>query len=53
MSFGGQGAGGADLGRLLAQQRDPQGQLALALQGDGLVVDPPDQGHVAVQALDV
>ena len=30
-------------------QRGPEAQLALALQGDGLLVDRADHGHVEVQ----
>ena len=45
-----QRAAGADLGGLLAEQRGPQAQLALALQGGGLGVEAPGQHHVAVQA---
>ena len=41
--------GGAHLGGLLAQQRGPQGQLALTLQVRGLDVEAPDHGHLAVQ----
>src|SRR6185312_8136769 len=44
-----QGAARADLGRFLAQQRGPDAQLALALQGDRLEVDPADQDQVPVQ----
>ena len=50
---GGQRTGGADLGGLLAQQRGPQAELALALQGDGLGIDPAHQDHVAVHSRDV
>jgi hypothetical protein len=44
-----QRAGGADLRGLLAQQRRPQAELALPLQGRGLDVDPPADHHVLVQ----
>jgi hypothetical protein len=37
---------------LLAQQRGPQAQLALALQGEALRIHPPHQDQVAVEALD-
>ena len=40
---------GADLGGLLAQQRGPQAQLALALQRGRLGVEAAGQHHVAVQ----
>ena len=40
---------GADLGGLLAEQAGPDAQLALALQGGGLGVEPADQHQVAVQ----
>ena len=49
MSRGCSARPGADLGRLLAQQRGPDAQLALALQGDRLDVDPADQDQVPVQ----
>src|SRR5690606_6063033 len=39
-----------DLGGLLAQQGDPDAELALALQGVALPVEPADQHHVPVQA---
>ena len=45
-----QGPAGADLGGLLAEQRGPQAQLALALQGGGLGVEAAGQHHVPVQA---
>jgi hypothetical protein len=38
---------------LLSEQGRPQAELALALQGDRLGVDPADQHHVAVHTLDV
>lgn len=44
------GAPGADLGGLLTEQRGPQAQLALALQGGGLGVETAGQHHVPVQA---
>src|SRR5207247_7723826 len=44
-----QGEGPADLGRLLADERRIDGQLALPLQGGGLQVRPPRQRHQAVQ----
>ncbi len=40
---------GTDLGRLLAEQGRPDAELALALQGDGLGVDTPDEHEVAVE----
>ncbi len=40
---------GADLRGLLAQQRGPQAQLALALQRGGLTVETAGHHHVAVQ----
>ena len=46
---GPQRPGGAHLGGLLAQQRRPQGQLALALERHGLGVEPPHHGHVGVE----
>ena len=42
---------GADLRGLLAEQRHPDAELALALQRVGLPVDPADQHHVAVERL--
>ena len=45
-----QGAAGADLRGLLAQQRHPDAQLALPLQRVPLTVEPADQHHVPVQA---
>ena len=48
-----QRAAGADLGRLLAEQRGPDAQLALALQGGRLDVDPADQDQVAVEAAEL
>ncbi len=51
--LGGQRAGRADLRGLLADQRCPQGEFALALQRDSLGIDAPDEGHVSVHALDV
>ena len=41
----------ADLRRLLAEQGRPEAQLALALQGDGLGVQPADEHQIAVEAL--
>ena len=46
---GGHRAAGADLGGLLAQQRGPDAQLALALQGGRLDVPAADQREVAVE----
>jgi hypothetical protein len=46
-----QGSAGADLRGLLAQQRHPDAQLALPLQGVALAVEAADQHHVAVQRL--
>src|SRR4051812_44566720 len=46
---GGERAAGTDLGRLLAQQRGPDAELALALQRGGLDVPPADQRQVAVE----
>ena len=43
-------AAGADLGGLLAEQLGPDAELAVALEGRGLDVDPPGQHHVAVEA---
>ena len=43
----------ADLRGLLAEQRGPDAELALALQGDRLEVDPADQHQVPVQRLDL
>ncbi len=47
------GPAGADLGGLLAEQRGPQAQLALALEGGGLGVEAAGQHHVPVQAAQV
>ena len=44
-----EGAGRADLGGFLAQQRRPEGEFTLALQGGGLGVDPADDHHVFVE----
>ena len=44
-----QGAGRADLGGFLAQQRRPEGQFALPLEGGGLGIDPADDHHVLVE----
>ncbi len=41
---------GTDLRRFLAGERDPQGQLALALQRGCLHVEAADFGHVGVKA---
>ena len=46
---GTQGAGRADLGGLLPEQRGPQRQLALALQRHGLGIDAAHHRHVAVE----
>ena len=46
-----QRAAGADLRGLLPEQRDPDAELALALQRVGLPVEPADQHHVPVEAL--
>ena len=40
---------GTDLGGLLAEQADPDAQLALALQGGGLGVEAADEDQVAVE----
>ena len=48
-----QGAAGADLRGLLAEQLGPDAELAVALQGGGLGVDAPGQHHVAVEAADL
>ncbi len=45
-----QGAAGADLGGLLAEQLGPDAELAVALERSGLGVDPPGEDHVAVEA---
>ena len=42
-------AAGADLRGLLAQQRGPDAQLALALQRGRLDVPPADEREVAVE----
>ena len=44
---------GPDLGGFLPEQRGPDAELALALQGDRLGVDPADEHEVPVQAPDV
>jgi len=49
---GAERAAGSDLGGLLAKQRGPDAQLALALQGDRLGIDSPDQHQIAVHAAD-
>lgn len=48
-----QGTAGADLGGLLAEQRGPQAQLALALEGGRLAVEAAGQDHVAVEPAQV
>jgi hypothetical protein len=50
---GAQGAAGANLCALLAQQRSPQPEFALPLQGDCLGVDAADEHQVAVERLDL
>ena len=47
------GPAGPDLGGLLAEQRRPQAQLALALQGGGLGVEAAGEHHVAVEAAEL
>ena len=47
-----QGAAGADLRGLLAEQGSPQAELPLTLQGGRLGVDPANHDHVPVEALD-
>ena len=49
--LGGERAPGPDLRGFLAQQRHPDAQLALALQGVGLAVEAAHEHHVAVEAL--
>ena len=44
-----QGPGRTDLGGLLPEERGPQRELALTLQGHGLGVDAADDSHVAVE----
>ena len=44
--------GGTRPGRFLTQRRWPQAQLAMALQGESLGVDAPDQHHLAVELRD-
>ncbi len=44
------GPAGADLRGFLAGQRNPQRQLALALERRGLLVEAPDRGHVGIEA---
>ena len=46
-------AAGADLRGLLAEQRRPDPELALALERDRLEVDPADDDQVPVQGLDL
>ena len=48
-----QGPARAHLRCLLAQQRGPDAQLALALERDGLEVDPADDDQVPVEGLDL
>jgi hypothetical protein len=48
-----EGAAGADLGGLLAEQLGPDAELAVALEGGGLGVDPPGEHHVAVEAAEL
>jgi len=43
-------ATGTDLRGLLAEQRHPDAELALALQGIALAIEPAHQHHVPVQA---
>ncbi len=47
------GAGGADLGGLLAEARRPEGELALPLQVGRLAVERAHHDHVAVEALEL
>ena len=47
--LGTQRAAGADLCGLLPEQLGPDAELAVALEGRGLGVDPPGQDHVAVE----
>ena len=51
--LGAQGATGADLRGLLAEQAGPQAELALALEGGGLGVDAADEDEVAVEPAQV
>ena len=51
MSCGSHRPAGADLRRLLAEQRHPDAELALPLQGVALPVEPAHQHHVPVEAL--
>ena len=53
MSSGLSARAGPDLGGFLPEQRGPDAELALALQGDRLGVDPADQHQVPVQVPDV
>ncbi len=46
---GTQGPGRPDLGGLLPEERGPQRELALPLQGHGLGIDAADHHHVAVE----
>ncbi|SKV99563.1 Uncharacterised protein [Mycobacteroides abscessus subsp. abscessus] len=45
-----QRASGTDLRGLLPEQRGPEREFALTLQGRGLVVDAADHHHVLVQS---
>ena len=46
---GTQGPGRPDLGGLLPEERGPQRELALPLQGHGLGIDAADHHHVAIE----
>ena len=46
---GTQGPGRPDLGGLLPEERGPQRELALSLQGHGLGIDAADHHHVAIE----
>ena len=46
---GAQRAGRADLRGLLAEQRRPEAELALALEGHRLGIDAADDRHVAIE----
>src|SRR6266849_5954191 len=47
-----EGPARANLGGLLAEQRGPDPELALALQGDRLEVDPANENEIPVQGPD-
>src|SRR5699024_12323896 len=48
----GGGVSGAHLGGFLPEARGPQAELAVALQGRGLPIEPAHERHVPVEAFE-